>query len=73
MLDQIMLYEEGELGVDETIELFQELVDTGLAWTLQGHYGRTAAALIEDGRVIDTLAALRAEDADDRRYEDGDE
>jgi hypothetical protein len=48
-LDRIIAYEQGELDQDETIELFQELINTGLAWSLQGHYGRTAAAMIEAG------------------------
>lgn len=56
MLDEmssIIAYEEGELDENETIELFQGLVDSGLAWQLQGHYGRTAVALIEAGYVSD--------------------
>jgi hypothetical protein len=48
---KIMAFEADELPPDETIQLFQELVDTGLAWKLQGFYGRTAAALIEEGLV----------------------
>lgn len=46
----ISAYEDGDLGEDETVELFQDLIDSGLVWRLQGHYGRTASALIEDGR-----------------------
>lgn len=34
---------------EELIEAWQHLIDTGLAWTLQGWFGRTAAALIEEG------------------------
>ena len=47
----IIAYETGELDEEKMIELFQHLVDTNLAWQLQGHYGRTATALIEAGVV----------------------
>lgn len=48
-LDFIMSYEGGELSDDEVIEGFQHLIDTGIVWQLQGHYGRTAAALLDAG------------------------
>ena len=35
----------------EVIEAWQYLVDTGLAWQLQGFFGRTAMALIENGII----------------------
>ena len=51
VIGQIMAYEEGELGEQDTIVLFQHLVNSGMAWKLQGSYGRTAKDLIERGLV----------------------
>lgn len=45
----ILAYESGELSDPEIVEFFQHLIDSGLAWQLQGHYGRAARALIIDG------------------------
>ena len=36
---------------EEVIEAWQYLVDTGLAWQLQGWFGRTANELIETGII----------------------
>ena len=47
----LMAYESGELGDKQTLELFAELIKTGLVGRLQGHYGRTASALIADGWI----------------------
>lgn len=48
-IDTMLAYENGDLSDDETVSFFQSLIDSGLAWQLQGHYGRTARALIEAG------------------------
>lgn len=46
----IIDYETGAMQSDEeVIALFQLLINTGQAWKLQGHYGRTATALIDAG------------------------
>lgn len=34
---------------EQVIEAWQHLIDTKLAWSLQGWFGRTADALIEQG------------------------
>lgn len=52
LTSDILAYEQGELDYEETIELFQKLVDSGLAWQLQGNYGRTAAGLIDAGEIV---------------------
>jgi hypothetical protein len=48
-VDAIMAFESGDLDDDGIIDLFQKLIDSGLAWKLQGSYGRTATALINAG------------------------
>ncbi len=48
---RIIEFETGEASEEQVIELFQYLVDTGLAWSLQGSYGRTAEALLEAGVI----------------------
>jgi len=49
MLDQMMAWENGELDEDQEAAFFQELVNSGLAWQLQGMYGRRATDFDPDG------------------------
>ena len=54
-MDQVSLiiaYEQGELSEEKTLDLFSELIKSGLCWRLQGCYGRTAKSLIEND-IID--------------------
>lgn len=56
---QLMAYEDGQLDDSETIQLFAGLVKSGVAWSLQGSYGRTAASLIDQGYLSPTGDVLR--------------
>jgi len=49
LVDKIIAWESGEMTEEEVIKFFQELIDSGQAWTLQGNYGRMAKNLIEAG------------------------
>ena len=50
-IDATMIIEgvEPETYEGQIIDAWQLLIDTGLAWQLQGSYGRNAQALIENG------------------------
>ena len=50
----IIAFENGELNDEKALELFSLLIKTGQAWTLQGHYGRTAKRLINGGYISET-------------------
>jgi hypothetical protein len=45
----VSLIEDGCDIEEDLIDAWQYLINTGLAWSLQGTYGRTAQALIEAG------------------------
>jgi hypothetical protein len=51
LVDNIIAYEQGELNDREVVCLFADLVKSGMAWSLQGSYGRTANALIKEGWI----------------------
>ena len=50
-VELMMQFEDGYIKNDDVDKLFQDLVDTGLVWQLQGFYGRYAEQLISEGRV----------------------
>ena len=37
---------------EQFLQAWQWLVDTGLAWQLQGWFGRTAQAMIDNGYIL---------------------
>ena len=67
-IDDINAYENGELGEDETVALFQDLLDRGIVWKLQGSYQRTAVDLLTAG-LIRRKGWARPGMASSRRFE----
>ena len=53
IIDYIMDYEMGVMSDLDTLKMFSELIKNGMAWSLQGHYGRTAKHLIENEYLMD--------------------
>ena len=49
VVDLIIRYESEGLEQADAVRLFQHLIDTGMAWGLQGSYGRAAVRMIEAG------------------------
>lgn len=49
LTEDLIRYENDEMTNEEEVVFFQKLIDTGMAWTLQGHYGRQAQRYIEEG------------------------
>ena len=49
--DKLFAYEAGELDQEETLQLFQYLVDSGIILELQGAHQRTAQTYIDAGLI----------------------
>jgi hypothetical protein len=47
--NSIMSYEDGSQDERDTLAMFQDAINSGMAWKLQGSYGRQAMAYIEAG------------------------
>jgi hypothetical protein len=63
VVDKIIAFESGEMTAPEMVYFFSELIKSGMAYTLQGSYGRTANRLIEIGILfsdgdIDEMKAI---------------
>ena len=51
LTEKLTAYEKGDLTEEQTVAFFQEMLDTGLVWELQGHYGRAAEYLLDLGVI----------------------
>jgi hypothetical protein len=64
LVEKLSAFELGELDLDEICDLFQHLINTGLAYRLQGSYGRTAEHMIELGYCRDPVPGDDGDDDD---------
>lgn len=51
LADRLNAWIDGNLDEEEIVQLFQELVDTGVAWKMDGYVGSTIRSLVEAGLV----------------------
>lgn len=45
-------FDDAELSEEQTTRLFQELIDSGQVWKMEGSIGREAMSLIKSGRCM---------------------
>jgi hypothetical protein len=48
---RIIAYEQGELNDEDIIDLFADLLNSGLIYSLQGHYQRQCQSLLDAGLI----------------------
>ena len=59
--DAVMIAEGAQhVEEDKYIAAWQHLIDTGICWRLQGWFGRTARALIENGYCLSPRRDVRS-------------
>ena len=51
LYQRVVEYETEEHSLEWIVQFFADLVATGLAWQLQGRYGREAKAMIDEGVI----------------------
>ncbi len=63
LVNDIISYEQGDLSAEDTLSLFSKLIESGMAWRLQGSYARFAEQLIREGWIGRDGYVLRHADA----------
>jgi hypothetical protein len=51
LADRLLAYEMEDMGEEEYLQFFADLISSGWVHHLQGHYGRQAAWLVENGFI----------------------
>lgn len=49
--NEIIAYEQGTLTKEQTIAMFQRLINTGLVWQLHPHFGMVATKMLNEGLI----------------------
>lgn len=62
LVDYIIEYESEGLEDEDMLGFFSYLIKTGQVWQLQGHYGRTAKAIIDAGYIDESGKVLVGKD-----------
>lgn len=50
--DEFESFEQGKLPLDNQVNLFQKIIDSGMLWTMNSDYIVKANNLIDDGYII---------------------
>ena len=51
LYERVVEYETEDHSIEWVLQLYADLIATGLAWHLQGRYGREAKAMIDEGLI----------------------
>ena len=51
LMNRVIEYQTEDHSLEWNLQFFADLIATGLAWRLEGHFGREAKAYIENGLV----------------------
>ena len=51
LMNRVVQYESEDHSLEWVLQLYADLIATGLAWQLQGRYGREAKAMIDEGLI----------------------
>jgi hypothetical protein len=70
LVEKLSAFEDGLLDLDQICDLFQSLINTGLAYRLQGSIGRTAEHMIELGYCRDPVPGDEWDEDDDLSEDD---
>lgn len=64
LVEDIVAWENGQMNLEQETKFFSKLIKSGMAWSLQGMYGRRAMSFIEAG-IIDKSGKVNRKKLDE--------